>query len=98
MPLKEKLLPFNKELNKFIKELKLWIPLIKLLIISDGEFDSFWDDFTRLHKEKKIYTPEVLERMKGTFLKLRNSGDENYNLNDKELKELLSFSASRYIF
>ena len=99
MAFKEILKEFNEELNKFVNDLTLWIPLIKLLVMSDQEFYVFWDNFSNLHKEKKIYSLDVVERMKNIFLRLRNSEEEWRNLSEKEVKELLSFSASqKYIF
>ena len=90
---------FNTELNVFIKELKLWKPLIKILVMSEKDFQVFWTKFSKLHEEKKIYSSEVCNRMKKILQKLRFSEDSCQSLSDKELKELLSFSASQnYIF
>ncbi len=86
---------FNEELNNFIKELKLWRPLIRILVMSHKDFTKFWDKFSKLHEEKKIYSHEVRDRMKKTLEKLRASEDNCQNLSEKELKELLGFSASQ---
>ncbi|HPZ06589.1 MAG TPA: hypothetical protein PL110_00615 [Candidatus Eremiobacteraeota bacterium] len=86
---------FNQEVNKFIEELELWIPLIRLLLLPEEEFCNFWEKFSKLHEEKKIYSLQVIERMKQTILKLRIDDTEPYNLSERELKELLSFSASQ---
>ncbi len=86
---------FKEEVRNFIDELELWMPLIRLLLMTDSEFETFWISFSTLHKEKKIYTQEVVDRMKKIIMKLRTEKDERYNLSDRELRELLSFSASQ---
>jgi Glu-tRNA(Gln) amidotransferase subunit E-like FAD-binding protein len=86
---------FKEEVRNFIDELELWMPLIRLLLLTDSKFEEFWISFSTLHKEKKIYSQEVVDRMKKIILKLRTEKDERYNLSDRELRELLSFSASQ---
>lgn len=86
---------FKEEVRSFIDELELWMPLIRLLLLTDNKFEEFWISFSTLHKEKKIYTQEVVDRMKKIIVKLRTEKDERYNLSDRELRELLSFSASQ---
>ncbi len=86
---------FKEEVRNFIDELELWMPLIRLLLMTDSEFEKFWISFSTLHKEKKIYTQEVVDRMKSIIVKLRTEKDERYNLSERELRELLSFSASQ---
>jgi hypothetical protein len=86
---------FKEELNSFIDELDLWIPLIRLLLLSEERFEEFWESFEKFHREKKIYSQEVIERMKKIILTLRTGHEERHSLNDRELKELLSFSASQ---
>ncbi len=95
MPLNDIPEAFKVEVCNFIDELELWMPLIRLLLMTDSEFESFWMSFSTLHKEKKIYTQEVVDRMKKIIIKLRTEKDERYNLSDRELRELLSFSASQ---
>ena len=53
---------FNQEVNKFIEELELWIPLIRLLLLPEEEFCNFWEKFSKLHEEKKIYSVSAPSR------------------------------------